>query len=527
MTNNIQQVDFTAKGWEHQQLVLPIDTEILIPTDDPVRLASAQLEELDYSILYRAYSPKGRKSAAEPRIIFKVLVYGYMNGIYSSRKLEAACRKNIDFMWLLEGEPVPDHNTLARFRTGRLKAALADLFYQYTRVLDEMGETNHDSVFIDGTKMESCANRYTFVWRGSVEKNLARLREQVRAAFQARGIAGNVTLGKLRALVEEISQKIAGIEFVYGKGKRKTPEQRELEKLSEWLKRWESYEEQLTVMGNDRNSYSRTDPDATFMRMKEDHMRNGQLKPGYNMQIAVNSEYITGVAAYPDRTDSGTLIPFLKEMERGHHTKYRKIVADAGYESQDNYLYLDSRGQMSFIKPQNYEYEKSKQFKAKIGRRENMRYDDLEDSYTCADGRKLPFFREKSVVTKEGYVKTTAYYLCSDCSGCQFKDKCFQSKKYHNKMLTVKRDLVELGEESRRNITAPEGVQLRLNRSIQVEGAFGVLKYDRHFRRFLTRGKHSISIELYLLCLGYNINKLFSKTMSGKLKSHLFEKMIS
>lgn len=508
-------------------MMLPMDTEILIPANDPVRLASAQLEELDYSKLYRAYSPRGRKSAAEPRIIFKVLVYGYMNGIYSSRKLEAACRKNIDFMWLLEGEPVPDHNTLARFRTGRLKAAVEDLFYQYTRKLDEMGETNHDNVFIDGTKMESCANRYTFVWRGSVEKNLARLREQVREAFQVRGIEGNVTLGKLRALVEDVTQKYAGIEFVHGKGKRKTPQQRELEKLKGWLERWEGYEEQLAVMGKNRSSYSRTDPDATFMRMKEDHMRNGQLKPGYNMQIAVNSEYITGVAAYPDRSDSGTLIPFLKEMERGHHTMYRKIVADAGYESQDNYLYLDSRGQMSFIKPQNFEYVKSKQFKAKIGRRENMRYDELDDCYFCAAGRRLPLFKEKSVVTKDGYVKTTAYYLCSDCSGCQFKDKCFQSKKYPNKILTVKRELVELGEQSRRNITTPEGIQLRLNRSIQVEGAFGVLKYDRHFKRFLTRGKHNISIELYLLCLSFNINKLHTKSQSNRLQNHLFEKMIS
>jgi len=507
--------------------MLPIDTEIIIPADDPVRLASAQLEELDYSKLYRAYSPKGRKSATEPRIIFKVLVYGYMNGIYSSRKLERACRKNIDFMWLLEGEPVPDHNTFARFRTGRLKDAVEDLFYQYVRKLDEMGETDHESVFIDGTKMESCANRYTFVWRGSVEKFLARLREHVRTEFWVRGIEGNVTLGKLRALVEEETRKYKGIEFVYGKGKRKLPEQRELEKLQEWLTRWEGYEKELAIMGNDRNSYSRTDPDATFMRMKEDHMRNGQLKPGYNMQIAVNSEYITGVAAYPDRTDSGTLIPFLKDMERSHHAKYRKIVADAGYESQDNDLYLDSHGQMSFIKSQNYEYENSKQFKAKIGRRENMQYDDLEDCYTCADGRRLDFCQEKSWVTNEGYVKAVAYYRCADCSGCQLKDRCFQSKKYPNKQMTIKRDLAELGELSRRNITTPEGIQLRLNRSIQVEGAFGVLKYDHHFRRFLTRGKHNISIELYLLCLAYDINKLYAKTQAGRLQKHLFEKMIS
>ncbi len=224
--------------------MLPIDTEILIPENDPVRLASAQLEELDYSKLYRAYSPKGRKSAAEPRIIFKVLVYGYMNGIYSSRKLETTCRKNIDFMWLLEGERVPDHNTLARFRTGRLQGAVEDLFYQYARKLEEMGETDHESVFIDGTKIKSCANRYTFVWRGSVEKNLTRLRKQVRTAFQASGIEGNVTVGKLRALVEDVTQKYADNEFVYGKGKWKTPEQRELEKLRDWLERWERYEKQ-------------------------------------------------------------------------------------------------------------------------------------------------------------------------------------------------------------------------------------------------------------------------------------------
>jgi transposase len=161
--NNLELFEHNRFEQKYQQLILPMDMEITIPANDPVRLLNAQLEELDYRELYRAYSPRGRKSAAEPRVIFEVMVYGYLCGIYSTRKLEEACRKRVDFMWLLQGEPVPDYSTFARFRSGRTKEAVEDLFYQYVRNLDEMGETNHNEVFIDGTKIESAANRYTFV----------------------------------------------------------------------------------------------------------------------------------------------------------------------------------------------------------------------------------------------------------------------------------------------------------------------------------------------------------------------------
>ena len=369
---------------KYQQLTFPIGIEIVIPQDDPVRMASAQLEELDYRQLYSAYSSQGRKSVADPMIIFEVLVYGYMNGIYSTRKLEQACRKRVDFMWLLQGEHVPDYSTFARFRTGRTKDAVEDLFYQFALKLEEMGETEHDEVFVDGTKLESMANCYTFIWRKTTEKHLEKVKGKVRQEFENHNISGNVTLKKLRFLVE--SEKIAcdkaGIEFVHGVGHRKPPEQREYEKLYGLLEKWEEYEKKLFVMGNSRNSYSKTDPDATFMHMKEDHMRNGQLKPGYNVQIAVNSEYITGIAAFSNRTDSGTLQPFLRRLEQKHGKKYRDVVADAGYESLNNYQYLEQNGQISFIKPINYEAQKSKKFKAQIGRRENMQYDEQNDCYT-------------------------------------------------------------------------------------------------------------------------------------------------
>ena len=267
----------------NNQLVLVLNSEILLPEDAPVRMTSAQLEELDYRKLYEAYSSKGRKSVIDPRVMFKVMAYGYQCGIYSSRKLEEACKYRVDFMWLLENGKAPDHSTFSRFRTGRCAEAVEDLFYQYIHLLEKQNEIDHKSVFIDGTKIESRAGRYTFNWRGTAEKNLAKTKQKVLEQ------TGCDTLRELEML---LSSKAEGIAFVSGKGKHKTEEQREWESINHLCEQWRKYEEQLAIMGEDRNSYSKTDHDATFMRMKEDHMRNGQLKPAYNVQIAVNSEYI-------------------------------------------------------------------------------------------------------------------------------------------------------------------------------------------------------------------------------------------
>ena len=344
----------------------------MIPEEAPVRLTNAQLEELDYRKLYAAYSSRGRKSVTDPRVLFKILVYGYQCGIYTTRKLEEACRYRIDFQWLLWDEGVPDHSTISRFRTGRCAEAVEDLFYQYVRYLEKQGETDHETVFIDGTKLESRAGRYTFVWRKSVEKQLAKVKEKVYALTSAT---------TLEALEKQLSDSANGIAFVHGPGRRKSPEQKTWEALDALRQKWREYEEKLTIMGKDRNSYSKTDQDATFMRLKDDHMRNGQLKPGYNVQIGVNSEYITGIDAFSNRTDYGTMVPFMKTMQRKHGKQYKSATTDAGYERFNNYLYLEANGQLSFIKPANYEQQRSASFKKQIGRMENMTYDAEDDSY--------------------------------------------------------------------------------------------------------------------------------------------------
>ena len=226
---------------------------MMIPEDAPVRLLNAQLEELEYGKLYEAYSSKGRKSAADPRVLFKVLVHGYLCGIYSSRKLEEACRYRIDFKWLLEDQKAPDHSTLARFRTGRCRGVVEDLFYQFVHKLESMGETDHKAVFIDGTKLESCAGRYTFVWRKTVEKQLAQVKEKLRSM---------TGLSDSEAVRRKLEKEAETIQFVEGKGKRKSQAQRDWEAQKGLLERWERYEEMRATLGEGRNSYSKTDPDA-------------------------------------------------------------------------------------------------------------------------------------------------------------------------------------------------------------------------------------------------------------------------
>lgn len=489
-----------------------------MPEFSPVRLTSAELEELDYTELYRAYSPKGRKSAADPRVLFKVMVYGYQCGIYSSRKLEEACRYRIDFMWLLEDQKAPDHSTFARFRTGRCQDAAEELFYRYVRRLAEKEETDYSAVFIDGTKLESKAGRYTFVWKKTTLKH----RDKVKAELKK--LTNMETKSEIR---KHLAVTAESIDFVHGKGKRKSPEQREWEKLNELLERWEKYDQQLSIMGGSRNSYSKTDHDATFMRMKDDHMRNGQLKPGYNVQIAVNSEYITGVEVFSDRTDSRTLKPFLNVLNRKHSEIYNEIVADAGYESLENYLYLEKHNHQSYIKPSNYEQSKTKSFRKQIGRFENMAYNAEGDYYICAEGRKLVLRRECSELI-DGREVTNAWYRCENCTNCPQRSTCCRAKDPEQcKEIKIQRTFWDMREESRQNITSERGIHLRVCRSIQVEGAFGVLKQDYGFRRFLTAGKTNVRTELFFLCLAYNLQKLWNKRQQKRLKTRVSEKMLA
>lgn len=514
---------------------ISIDIESLVPENDSVRLLSQVLEGLNYSVLDEAYSTKGRKPAVPPKILFKILVYAYMNCTRSSRKIERACKRDINFMWLLQGRKAPDHNTIARFRTGRVASAINDLFSQVIKKLAEQDSIEFKNIFIDGTKIEANANKYTFVWKKATSKNQDKLYkkslkivEEINAKFEVNFALDfdKVEVQKMTEILNLLNNKKIkqNIEFVYGKGKRKSPIQKYIEVVEDIIEKQVRYDEFNKTFG-ERNSFSKTDKDATFMRMKDDHMRNGQLKPGYNVQIAVESEYIVGVDISSERSDQRRLIPFLKKLEKDLKQKFSNVVADSGYESEENYVFLEDNNQISFIKPQNYEIIKKSTFKKDISRRENMKYDEELDEYTCYSDRKLRPIGHKTRTSKSGYKSGVTIYECDNCSGCEYKTKC--TKAVGNRKVEVSKIFTEKRNQSLLNINTPEGIALRVNRSIQVEGAFGILKEDYGFRKFYTRGIKKVNIEFMLLSLGYNINKLHNRIQNDRCGISLHEVKVS
>ena len=257
------------------------------------------------------------------------------------------------------------------------------------------------------------------------------------------------------------------------------------------------------------------------MHMKEDHMRNSQLKPGYNVQIGVESEYVVGVGIYSDRSDTGTLIPFLNNLSDRLNVRYKNIVADSGYESEENYVYLENKNHTYYIKPQTYEKWKKRNFKNDISKRENMYYDSENDEYICHNEKRLKVKSTSTKASATGYKSSVTIYECENCEECKFKAKCTKSN--GNKHLTVSKNFIVRRQISYDNITSEIGIKLRTNRSIQVEGAFGVLKEDYNFKRFLTRGKKSVLTEFLLLCFGFNINKYHSKIQNNRCGKYLHE----
>jgi len=508
-----------------------MDIGEMIPADDSVRLLNAVFERMDYRNLYAAYSRLGRIERS-PKRLFKILVYGYMNGIYSSRKLEQACRRDINFLYLLGREKAPDHATIARFRSERITQVVEDLFKQLVQLLADCGELSLASAFIDGTKLEANANRYSFVWKKATQKSEEKMQEKMKAELPALatefGIRFNVGqkikakhLKKLRKRLKAL-QAERGIVFVNGKGQRKTSLQRALEKVEDYIVRQKRYDDYNHSFG-ERNSFSKTDRDATFMRMKEDHMKNGQLKPGYNATIAVDAEYIVAAMISKERSDSQTFIPMLEKLKG---LGYTKPVADAGFESEENYTWCEENGQTAFIKPANYDTSKTRKYKSDIGRRENMPYDAESDSYLCHMGHPIQASYEKKTRSKAGYAIVTTVYTCTECAGCPHKIQCIKgaSKKpleERSKNLHVSKTFLRQRQEMLARIQSEEGILLRMNRSIQVEGAFGVLKEDMGFRRFLMRGSVKVQTEFLLLCMGYNLNKLHNKIQSGRCGTYL------
>jgi transposase len=533
---NILHKDYTINQ-KFYQLKLPLNINYMIPANDSVRLLSQFVEEMDLTDLYSTYS-KIKENQVSPRKMLKIMIYAYMNNLYSSRKIENACRRDINFMFLLEDSAVPDHATFARFRSIHFAQCAEKVLATMSNFLYDIGEISGEAIFIDGTKIEACANKYTFVWKKAVTKNMEKLLikiadlvKECEELYDIKVVYRNTVqmkhVKKLRKRLYEL-KKSEEIEFVHGCGKRKSPLQRSIETLEEYLLKFKEYTKKVYTCGS-RNSYSKTDVDATFMRMKEDAMKNGQLKPAYNVQHGVDSEYITWLTIGPQPTDTTTLIPFLKSMEENLNFKYLKIVADAGYESEQNYSFIEENNQIAFIKPANYEISKTRKYKNDIGKIENMTYNEQEDFYICQNNKKLKIDNIKIRKSKTGYKSEKTVYICEDCSNCNYKSSCINGnnskvplEERTKKLETSKKFNLQRKEDLER-IISDEGCLLRVNRSIQAEGSFAQIKQDMNFRRFMCRGQQNVLAESILLAMAHNVKKLHNKIQADRTGKHLFD----
>ena len=536
LTKKILHKNYTVNR-KFYQLKLPFDIDCIIPENDSVRLLSQFVEEMDLTELYSTYS-KIRENQVSPTNMLKIMLYGYMNGFYSSRDIERACLRDINFMFLLEGASAPDHSTFARFRSLHFAPCAEKILAEMTNFLYDIGEISGKSIFIDGTKIEAYANKYTFVWKKAVTKNMAKLLikiadlvKECEELYEIKLIYKNKVqmrhVKKLKKRLYEL-KKIENIEFVHGCGKRKSQLQKSIEKLEEYLSKFKEYNKKVYTCG-ERNSYSKTDNDATFMRMKEDAMKNGQLKPAYNVQHGVDAEYISWLTVGPQPTDTTTLIPFLKSMQQNLNFKYLNIVADAGYESEENYSFIEDNNQIAFIKPSNYEISKTRKYKNDIGRIENMDYDSENDLFICQNGKTLKVDGIKFKKSKTGYKSEKTIYICEDCSNCSYKSKCIKGNnsktpfEQRTKKIETSKKFNRQRKEDLERIITDEGILLRINRSIQAEGSFAQVKHDMNFRRFMCRGQNNVLAESILLAMAHNVNKLHNKIQSNRTGKHLFE----
>jgi len=498
---------------QHQGWLLPPSLDEMIAATHPVRTINDILDSIDITLLIKAYKGGG-SSAYHPRMLLKLLVYGYISNIYSSRRLEEAAKTNIHFLWLT-GSEMPDHHTINRFRGERLAGALRPIFTQVVTLLCEEGLLSIKELFIDGTKIESAAGRYTFVWGKSVATNREKIKKQIDELWAyARKVAAEELEGpeppeftpvdsqKVKETVAKIEAALKGKEGVDKKVQAKLAAAKR-----NWPAALDKYSGQERILAG-RSSYSKTDPDATFMRMKEDHMGNGQLKPAYNVQLSTNNQYIADYSIHPNPGDSLTLAGHLQQLETDYGTGAVAVVtADAGYGSEQNYELLEGKGITAFVKYNTFDGEqKEKEDPKQPLKAADLYYNSEKDHYICPMGQVMARAGTFKKVTAGRYEQTITTYRAGRCEGCPLRGVCYKGKA-ECREIEINHNLNRHRTKARELLCSEEGIRRRKQRGVDVEPAIGNIKSNHGFRRFLLRGNEKVEIETGLLSLAHNLRK--------------------
>jgi transposase len=496
----------------NQMMLLPPSLDELIPAGHPVRVVNEVIESIDISPLLKNYK-SGGTSSYHPKMLLKIMVYAYMTNVYSSRKMENALRESIFFMWL-SGMSYPDHNTINRFRSERLADVLKDIFKEVVLLLSEQGLISLKEVYTDGTKMEANANRYSFVWGNSIKHHKEKIKQQVNELWKyAQSVAADemqepeppdfdntpIDSKKVKETIEKIDEVLKDKE-VDKKVKAKLRYAK-----NNFAANLDKYEAQEQLLDG-RNSYSKTDEDATFMRMKDDHMKNGQLKPGYNVQISTSNQYIVNYSIHSNPNDTGTLKEHLEQHRQSYDHLPDAITTDAGYGSEENFQYLEEAGIEAYVKYSYFDKEQSKSDESKRPFTiDKLHYNKDRDEYTCPIGQPMRHIGSTKKKTAAGFEQTTHKYQAQHCNQCPLNGSCHKSNTH--RIIEVNHNLNRYKQRTKELLNSEEGIAHRKQRPIDVEPVFGNIKQNHGFRRFMLRGKEKVGIEWGLLSIAQNLRK--------------------
>jgi len=497
------------KEYDPDQLTfLPYKLEELVPAGHPVRIVKQVVDAVDVKPLNRKYKGGGA-SSFHPRLMLKLLVYGYLSNTYSSRKLEEQAAQNVHFMWLL-GMKKPDHNTINRFRSEKLSGVLKQIFSQIVLLLQQEGIVSlKEAVFTDGTKIESAANKYTFVWGKSIKVNKEKIKAQLDELW---GYAQTIAAEELKDTApleysainpQKVKETIAKINAALDD--KAEVDKKVKQKLNYAKKHWpenlQKYEEQEKLLAG-RNSFSKTDPDATFMRMKEDHMLNGQLKPAYNLQISTQEQFILNYTLHQTSTDYQTLPSHIDGYEALYKELPKAIVADAGYGSDENYGVLQQKGIQAY-KYNTFDQEQKEGIKAFSN--DCLHYNQTENYLVCPMGQHMQHIGDGQRITSSGFVQLISRYRAQNCEVCPMRGVCH--KAVGDRVVEINHSLRKHKQAAKERLNTEQGIKYRKRRAADVEPVFAQLKHNHGFRRFLLKGLSKTEVEIGLLSIAHNLRK--------------------
>ena len=498
---------------QDQLSLLPPSYDDLVPKHHPVRIVNTIIDQIDISSIEKSYKGGGT-SSYHPKVLLKILVYAYLRNLYSSRKIEQTLQENVHFMWL-SGCVAPDHNTISNFRSGKLKGKFKQIFNQVVLLLCEQGFLSLRDLYVDGTKIEANANRYTFVWAKRIKSNRSKISKQLNELWsyvekvyaQEDQIPNTPNFDAIDP--EKVSQTIEQINVAL---QDKPIDKKVKQKLNYAKKHWpnniKKYNAQEKQLG-ERNSMSKTDPDATFMRMKEDHMQNGQLKPGYNLQASSNNQFITGYTIAQTTNDTNTLINQVNNHIEDFRQTPDSITADAGYGSEENYQHLEDKNIDAFVK-YNYFHKEQQQSRSRVDKKpftaDKLYYNKDTDTYYCPMGQAMKKIGSKQRKTTTGYLQNIDLYQARNCHGCPVRSLCYKAQE--NRIVERNHNLVRLKQKAKENLLSDKGIKHRKQRSWDVEGVFANIKHNMNFKRFMLRGIEKVEIEIGLIAMAHNLNKL-------------------